>query len=293
MTEAQVKTPFGKLFGGMKMTWPRVLLFAVATAVLTALVLVVPFFKGTSFHMIGVTLEAWILFAVFVMANCASPLDSALKTFVFFLVSQPLIYLFQVPFSWMGWGLFRFYRYWFILTLCTFPAAFVGWYITKRSWLSVLIFAPVIVALAWWGFGYLREAAFAFPTHLLAGLFCFGQIALYILAFFPGWKRKAVGAVLALATVAALAVVLPQMSFGVYDDLPGEPSFSADAAVSLEDPSFAEFELIGPATGRFHAQATRTGSTVLTIADGGVETRYTFEVYYDDAVPNIRVKPLE
>ena len=38
---------------------------------------------------------------------------------------------------------------------------------------------------------------------------------LYILAFFPGWKRKAVGAVLALATVAALAVVLPQMSFKV------------------------------------------------------------------------------
>ena len=35
------------------------------------------------------------------------PLICAAKVFVFFLISQPLIYLFQVPFSQDGWGLFR------------------------------------------------------------------------------------------------------------------------------------------------------------------------------------------
>ena len=106
--------------------------------------------------------------------------------------------------------------------------------------------------------------------------------------------KKNVGAAETAVYLAALVIALAVRSRRRKDPAGGEAlSFSADAAVSLEDPSFAEFELIDPATGRFHAQATRTGSTVLTIADGGVETRYTFEVYYDDAVPNIRVKPLE
>lgn len=61
-----------------------------------------------------------------IMANCQKPLESACKTFVFFLISQPLIYLLQVPFSSMGWGLFGYYWNWFIWTLLTFPMAFVG-----------------------------------------------------------------------------------------------------------------------------------------------------------------------
>lgn len=54
----------------------------------------------------GETLEAWVFFAVIIIANAKSSLDSALKTFVFFLISQPLIYLLQVPFTWQGWGSF-------------------------------------------------------------------------------------------------------------------------------------------------------------------------------------------
>ncbi|MBQ9469156.1 MAG: hypothetical protein IJU52_09140 [Clostridia bacterium] len=52
---------------------------------------------------------------------------------MFFLISQPLIYLFQVPFSWMGRGIFRYCSYWFFWTLGTFPMAFVGWYIKERT----------------------------------------------------------------------------------------------------------------------------------------------------------------
>ncbi len=86
-----------------------------------------------------------IFFAVIIMSNCKKPLESALKTFAFFLISQPLIYLLQVPFSPMGWGLFSYYPYWFYWTLATFPMAFVGWFIQKKNWLSVLIFSPVFL----------------------------------------------------------------------------------------------------------------------------------------------------
>ena len=106
-----------KLFGGLNMSWLSVILFAVGAALLTFAVLMIPAFENTSVRRIGETVEVWILFAVIIMSNCKKPLESALKTFVFFLISQPLIYLLQVPFSWMGWGLFQYYKYWFIL-LC-------------------------------------------------------------------------------------------------------------------------------------------------------------------------------
>ena len=120
-----------RLFGKTKMSWSKVILFAIAAAVLTTVFLTLPVFKNTSFERMGVHLEAWIFFAVIIMSNCEKPLESDLKTFVFFLISQQLIYLFQVPFSSMGFGLFQYYPHWFMLTLMTFPAAYIGWYIRK------------------------------------------------------------------------------------------------------------------------------------------------------------------
>ena len=182
-----------RLFGGVNMTWPVVLLYAVGTALVTGLFLILPIFKNTSFQRVGETLEAWILFAIILMANCKTPLESAQKTFVFFLVSQPLIYLLQVPFSWQGWGLFQYYPHWFMLTLLTFPAAYVGWYITKRNWVSLVILLPVLCFLAYTGFGGIQDAMARFPHHLLVAVFCFGQIVVYVLAFTPicglSWKR--------------------------------------------------------------------------------------------------------
>ena len=117
------------------------------------------------------------------MSNCQKPLESACKTFVFFLVSQPLIYLIQVPFSQLGWGLFGYYRYWFILTLLTFPAAWVGWYIKKRSWLSLLILSPVLCLLTYdYVFGF-QTAAKHFPRLLVMAVFCLAQVLLFLAAF--------------------------------------------------------------------------------------------------------------
>ena len=87
-----------KLFGEVNMTWPKVIIFAVVTAIYTALINQVPFFKYTSFRDIAISFECWILFAIIIIVNSKSGLDSALKTFVFFLISQPLIYLIEVPF---------------------------------------------------------------------------------------------------------------------------------------------------------------------------------------------------
>ena len=108
-TATQNKNPLVRLiekaYGGLDMSWRNVILFAVGTAVLTAIFMIVPIFKDTSFERMGISFESWIFFAVIIMANCyrqedtkngsffdkfRQPLICAAKVFVFFLISQPI-----------------------------------------------------------------------------------------------------------------------------------------------------------------------------------------------------------
>ncbi|MBQ0110502.1 MAG: hypothetical protein KBS41_01045, partial [Oscillospiraceae bacterium] len=82
-----------KLFGNINMSWLRVIIFALISAVYTALINQVPLLKNTSFTDIAVGFECWVLFAIIIIVNCRKWWEASLKTFVFFLISQPLIYL--------------------------------------------------------------------------------------------------------------------------------------------------------------------------------------------------------
>ena len=91
-----------KMFGELELTWFKLIASAVAAGVLTAVIAILPVFNNTSFHAVTATFEVWILFGIIIILNSRSNLDSALKCFVFFLISQPLVYLIQVPFSDLG-----------------------------------------------------------------------------------------------------------------------------------------------------------------------------------------------
>ena len=274
----------GRLYGGIDMTWVKVALLAVATAAATSLFLILPVFRNSSLERMGVHLEAWIFFAVIIMANCKKPLESALKTFMFFLISQPLIYLIQVPFSWRGWGLFSYYRTWFIATLLTLPMAFVGWYITRRDWLSVLILSPALAFLAFTGFDCACQCAAAFPRLLLATLFCLAQIVLYIAAFFPAVPQKLVGALVVAAVVAVLllrggaAVDVDGTTF-----LPGDPVLTDAAVVEMDEAAPCEVTIAATgADSMVRVKSKALGSTDFTIRDGDEEYRYALEIYIDN-----------
>lgn len=284
-----------KLYGGLNMSWKNVVLFAAGTAVLSAIVLIVPVFKDTSFEMIGVAFEAWILFAVIIMANCEKPLESALKTFVFFLVSQPLIYLFQVPFSYMGWQILRYYYNWIVWTLLTFPMAFVGWFIRKKNWLSVLIFAPVFAYLGYMAYGYGLESVTNFPRYLIAALFCLLQIVLYILVFFPDIKQKLAGACVPVLAVIILMVLSDpsKIEMGFTKILPDEPSFSAEAVITIDDGSVANVDFWDPESGSVFIRTQTYGTATITVTDGGETYRYTLSIYKEDGDPQITLTPAE
>ena len=120
-----------KIFGEIDLTWTKLITLAVIAGVYTALMALIPSLKNTSFHDIVVTFEVWILFGIIIIMNSKSAIDSALKCFVFFLISQPLVYLIQVPFNSLGFGIFVYYKYWFIWTILTIPMGYIGYYMKK------------------------------------------------------------------------------------------------------------------------------------------------------------------
>lgn len=273
-----------KVYGGLPMGWPVVILYAVGTALLTTAFLLIPIFENTSFYRVGVTFEAWVFFAVIIMANCKKPLESALKTFVFFLISQPLIYLLQVPFSQMGWGLFMYYRYWFMWTLLTFPMAFVGWYIKKRNWLSLLILLPVVGFLT---FTYVDAFLFAakhFPYMLITALFCLLQVVVYLYTFTGKWLQRALGFFVPLAAVLAFALLTPQLELHTNVLLPGSPPISSAATVvnGNEDVALVTVGDNGTGFTMLNVEAHQYGSTDVQVTDGDKHYNFTLEIYEDD-----------
>ena len=201
------------------MTWPRLIIFAVISGIVTALIaLLVP--EGSSIRQIAISFEVWIVLAIVIVINCEKPMEAACKTFVYFLVSQPLVYLIQVPFSSMGWRLFGYYQYWFFWTLATFPGGFIAWYIKRDNWIGVVIHAVALIALIWIGVDYLKQLIANFPRYLLAALFCFGIVPVLIFAVH---RQKATRLTASLIAVAALAVFIV-LAFAGYN--PNAYSFS-------------------------------------------------------------------
>ena len=281
-----------KIYGGPNMSWPVVILFAVSAALLAFAALMIPAFDHSSVRRIGETVEAWIFFAVIIMANCKKPLESALKTFVFFLISQPLIYLLQVPFSWMGWGLFQYYKHWFILTLCTFPAAFAGWYIKKKNWLSLLILLPVLGLLTFYYVDGFQTAFRHFPRLLLMAVFCLAQVLLYLYTFTEKLWQKLVGFFVPLAVVLIIVFTKTSGEMSFTDFLPDNPTLSENAVVTVDDDNTKIVITENSDESMIRVQTNHFGAIPFEIKDGDRTYRYDMEIYEgDDGSTKVRITP--
>ena len=263
-----------KLFGGIRFSWPKLVVFAVLAAVYTALMaLLVP--ETCSFHDIAVKMEAWILFAIVIICGCDKPLEAACKTFVFFLISQPLVYLIQVPFNSLGWGLFQYYRYWFLITLLTFPGAYLGWYIKKDNILSALILSVMLVLLVILGKGYAQAAMANFPNHLLSAVFCFALAAVLIFGVLHDKKARLTAGAIALA--ALLFFMVPLLTGGPQEKVAGnvlldEAVYQLDEnwTVTVADESISTGEINQNVTGKWQLfmHYYKAGENTVTLTDG-------------------------
>ena len=201
-----------KLFGSINMSYKKVIIFAIVVAIFTAAMLVIPFTIHTSLSNPGTYLESWILFALIIIMNCDKPIEAGLKTFIFFLISQPLIYLLQVPFSSLGWQIFMFYPQWGILTILTFPGAIIAWQIKKGNMLSCLILSVATSYLAFQGLYFLNETLHNFPHNVVSFIYCFALAIILINCLLKDRKNKIIAyCITGLATIASIVLIFVLM----------------------------------------------------------------------------------
>ena len=282
-----------KIFGGINLTWKRLIISSIAIAIYVAVMMIIPITKDTSFRDIGTTLEWWILFGVLIIVNSKSPVDSMLKCFVFFLISQPLIYLLQVPFYDQGFKIFVYYPYWFKWTLATIPMGFIGYYIKRKDIISVLILLPALGLLAFQGIGFLSATLDSFPSHLLSTIFCFASIIFIAIGVFDKWLYR-------LITIGIIAV--GSVGFLVYEGA-FDKNFEQVYQLNQYDIKLTEKAEVTSFSGSTNGNAEivsieyntvklsgKGNNTYNFTIDDGNGNSYDFKYYYDSNTKEIKLE---
>ena len=280
-----------KIFGGLNITWLKLIIFAVLAGVYTGVMPLIEATKDTSFRDITVTFECWILFGIIIIVNAKSPLDSALKAFVFFLISQPIVYLVQVPFNEMGFGIFGYYRWWFVWTLLTFPMGFIGYFMKKDKWWGLAILAPMLVFVGYHYITYFREVKTFFPYHILTTIFCAVTLIIYPLFIFEDKKIRLAGLAISLVIlIGATAYCMFGVESTAYETdvliSGGEDtgvSFDDTYTATLADPKYGTLEIRYEDTIEcymVHAVFTKIGDTEITLTSPKGEI-YTYDLHVE------------
>ena len=263
--------PIKKYFGEFNMTWPKVIILAVITAVYTALINQVSFLQDTSFQDIAVYPDWWFLFAIFIIVNCKKWWEASLKCFVFFLVSQPLIYLIEVPFYAYGWDIFRYYDYWFKITVLTLPGAAIAFQLKKKNWISVLVLSVATGYLSWASVHYFRAAQANFPNHLLSAVFCLALAVFFVFILLDKKKHR----ITALAIIAAVFIAV--FAFTKIDDTMEMYLDEGKWTFSAEDNSVVTVEIVEG--NHVTMSAIHDGTTFIRFENtAGVERNYLVTV---------------
>ena len=195
-----------KLFGGIDLNWKKLIIFAIIAGVYTAIMAMLPITKNTSFADISISFEVWILFGIIIIMNSKSAKESSLKCFVFFLISQPLVYLTQDIINHSKLFL-TYYRFWVIWTIGTIPMGFIGYYMKKDKWGGLAILTPMLIFLGIHYSGFLGETLYYFPYHLLSTLFCILTLLLYTICIFNNKKVKNAGIIISLVIIIVMTFI--------------------------------------------------------------------------------------
>lgn len=256
-----------KLFRETNLTWSKIIIFAIVAGVYTGIIALLPFVKDTSFADISISPERWILF------------------------SQPLVYLVQVPFYEGGWSIFTYYKYWFEMTLYTFPMGFIGYYIKKDKWWGLLILTPMMGIVGIYYAGFLSEVITCFPYHLLSAVFCAVTVLLYPAVAFENKNIKRVGLLIAVVilTAASVAGVIYKHEFYSTDILQssesGEVIFDDSYTASLENEAYGKVSIVYSDklnSYKIHADFKRPGTTKLILrSPEGKDTVYNLTIKKD------------
>ena len=203
-----------KLFGRINMGWPVVIVFAIIVGVYTAVMNIIPITEGTSFRDIAVSHEWWLIFAFVIVTNCEKNWEAALKVFVFFAISQPLIYGVEVLCGTLDAEMALYYltTNWGIKTILTLPGGFLAFYITKQNPFGAIVLGLGCAIESIYGLYYFRTCMTEFPYHLLTAIVCFASFVIMPLCIQKENKMRIV--TYGVAIFATAAVIAYAMSGG-------------------------------------------------------------------------------
>lgn len=277
-----------KLFGELNITWKRLIIFSILIGLYTGLMSILPITKDTSFRDIAITFEWWVLFGTLIIINSKTPKESALKCFVFFLISQPLVYLVQVPFNPYGWEIFRYYPGWFRWTLLTLPMGYIGNFLKKDKWWGLFIIVPVIAFVGYHYANFLRETLTFFPNHLLSAIFCVVSIILYSLYIFKDKKLKYICLGISVVVLIGMTILAVGQGKNYYNTtvlVSGGDSgieFDDTYTVTLKDEGFGKLFIVYEKNIEdymVNAEFKKTGDTEFTLTSpDGKEYVYKIKV---------------
>ena len=283
-------------------SWGFVVLFAVVIGVIVGVLDCIPALKDTSFTDPALTFDVWIPLAIFVVLGGKNTLDAAAKCFLFFLVSQPVIYLVEIACEMLfhsGTLAELFHQYfvnyyiganWIWWTVLTLPGGAIAYQVKRDNVLSAVILSVATGALVGLGlYQAFNVLPNTFPRHLLSVIFCLGMaFALCFLVLKKKTPRTVALTITAVATVAVAAMLLffsgkPVNSMQTYD-------LGSTAAVSctVEDQAIATVEL-NDSNCLVVCTAEEIGETVahVTFADG---TTADYHISVDAHALNIEEK---
>ena len=274
------------IFGELELSWKKVIISAIIIGVVIGLLNSVPFLIDSSFRDPAIYFSLWILFGIIIIMNSKSNLDAALKCFVFFLISQPLIYLVEVPFNRMGWGIFVYYKPWFEWTLLTFPMGLLGYFMKKDKWWGLVFLLPMMCLLGYELSGYFSGLIYSFPHHLLSVVFCIICLLFFPLFIFKNKPARIIGTIVGIVLI-AVAIALPFVDKPVYETEPicanEEHPFDDTYKVSLGNSEYGEIDIVkheseledGTKEAFYcvHAKFTKTGKTDITLESPTGEKR--------------------
>lgn len=263
-----------KLLGGMKMSWGRVLVMALLSGALTGILNVIPALEGTSLTVPAVTPELWIVLALIIVLNCRKLWEAMGKVFLFFLVSQPLVYLVEVPFNSMGWELFSYYPRWGVATVLTIPAAFLAFQVKKGKWYSALILSVATGYLIFSAILALPTAVSDFPRMLLHVVFCVFFAFSLVFVCLPGKKECILALML---TVAAGLFALGYLQHIKNAELTGSLQLESGHIWELAKPA-AGYEISISENGEMTFRTGVLGTSLITVEnENGEKVSYLIE----------------
>ncbi len=196
-----------KLYGNLRMSWPATLVFAVIAGVYTGFIMMVDKLSGTSFQDIGIYFEWWVIFAVIIVVNCHKWWDAALKCFIFFVISQPVIYAVQIIFGHLDLDMAIYYyrTTWLWATFLTLPGGLIAYFCKSQNLIGAIILGLGNTIQALMGAHYISAFMANPPYHLLSAIVCFGSI--FLMSFYIQ-KHKVYSLISVILPLVLMAILI-------------------------------------------------------------------------------------